>query len=245
MTVTIYVTKQAMATILKIKDLDYYDRCCLADNEATDLTRKEGYYLKTTHKLNLAPMPEDVLLVASLRTSDADYSERVSIPASLRGCIFEKAPNLPPRYKEIIKYWSGEPLNTNAGGAVYYQNPMNAYAVDLAPLDVANDAGNYGGNVAGMDALLSEGVVVHIAGLGKALGGASDEGFVEIEIPLDDAMLALDNPEFLTGRPYAQSTGQRYERIFLKVADIRRSPDPDQIFVDALRYEELDYGFYY
>ncbi|XYJ11494.1 hypothetical protein ACSUZJ_05770 [Telluria sp. B2] len=245
MTVTIYVTKEAMATVLKIKDLDYYDRCCLADNEETDLTCKEGYYLKTTHKLELAPLPEDASLVASLRTSDTDYAERVSIPASLRGCIFEKAPNLPPRYKEIIEYWSGEPLNTNAGGAVYYQNPMNAYVVDLAPLEAANAAGNYGGNVAGMDALLSEGVVVHIAGLGKALGSAPDEGFVEIEIPLDDALLALDNPEFLTGRPYAQLTGRRSERIFLKVSDIRSSPDPDQIFVDALRYEELDYGFYY
>lgn len=245
MTVTIYVTKEAMATVLKIKDLDYYDRCCLADNEATDLTGKQGYYLKTTHKLSLAPLPEDALLVASLRTSDAGYSERVSIPANLRGCIFEKAPNLPPRYKEIIEYWSGEPLNTNAGGAVYYQNPLNAYLVDLAPLEAANAAGDYGGNVAGMDALLSEGVVVHIAGLGKALGSAPDAGFVEIEIPLDDAMLALDNPEFLTGQPYAQSTSQRSECIFLSVADIRRSPEPDQIFVDALRYEELDYGFYY
>jgi hypothetical protein len=58
-------------------------------------------------------------------------------------------------------------------------------------------------------------------------------------------MLALDNPEFLTGRPYAQLAGQRSERIFLKVSDIRSSPDPDQIFVDVLRYEELDYGFYY
>lgn len=245
MTVMIYVTKEAMATVLKIKDLDYYDRSCLADNEATDLTRKEGYYLKTTHKLNLSLLPEDALLVASLRTSDADYLERVSIPANLRGCIFEKAPNLPPRYKEIIEYWSGEPLNTNAGGAVYYQNPLNAYVVDLAPLEAANAAGDYGGNVAGMDALLSEGIVVHIAGLAKVLGSTPDEGFVEIEIPLDDTMLALDNPEFLTGRPYAQATGQRSERIFLKVSDIRRSPDPDQIFVDALRYEELDYGFYY
>ena len=41
------------------------------------------------------------------------------------------------------------------------------------------------------------------------------------------------------------STSQRSERIFLRVSDIRQSPDPDQIFMDALRYEELDYGFYY
>lgn len=92
---------------------------------------------------------------------------------------------------------------------------------------------------------MSDGVIVHIAGLGKALGSAPDEGFVEIEIPLDEAMLVLDNPEFLTGRPYTQLTGQRSERIFLKVSNIRGSPDPDQIFVDALRYEELEYGFYY
>lgn len=96
-----------------------------------------------------------------------------------------------------------------------------------------------------MDALLSEGVVVHIVGLGKMLGNASGDGFFEIEIPLDASLLVLDNPEFLTGKPYNRATDQRSERIFLKVSDIRRSPGPNQIFVNALRYEELDYGFYY
>lgn len=245
MTATIYTTKEAMATVLAIKDLDYYDRCCLADKDETDLTRTAGYYLKTTHERIPAPLPENAVLVASIRAGDAGYSERVSIPANLRGCVFEKAPHLPPGYKEIIEYWSGEPLNTNAGGAAYYQNPLNAYTVDLSPLDVAQEAGDFGGDVAGVDALLSEGVVVHIAGLGEMLGNASADSFVEIEIPLDDALLALDNPDFLTGKPYDRSTSQRSERIFLRVSDIRESPDPDQIFVDALRYEELDYGFYY
>lgn len=245
MTATIYTTKEAMATILAIKDLDYYDRCCLADNEETDPTRKPGYYLKTTHERTPAPLPENAMLVASIRASDADYSERVRIPADLRGCVFEKAPHLPPRYKEIIRYWSGEPLNTNAGGAAYYQNPLNAYAIDLSALDAAHEAGNFSGNLAGVDALLSEGVVVQITGLRKIVENAPAEGFVEVELPLDDALLALDNPEFLTGKPYDRSTSQRSERIFLRVSDIRQSPDPDQIFVDALRYEELDYGFYY
>lgn len=49
----------------------------------------------------------------------------------------------------------------------------------------------------------------------------------------------------MTGKPYNRGTNQRSEHIFLKVSDIRRAPDPDQVFVDALRYEELDYGFYY
>jgi hypothetical protein len=120
-----------------------------------------------------------------------------------------------------------------------------SYTIDLSALDAAHEAGNYSGNVAVMDALLSEGVVVHIVGLGKILGNAPDDGFVEIEIRVDESLLVLDNPEFLTGKPYNGQTGERSEPIFLKVSDIRRSPDPNQIFVDALRYEELDYGFYY
>ena len=164
------------------------------------------------------------MLIASIRASDADYSERVSFPEQLRGCVFQKSPHLPPRYKEVIEYWSGEPLNTNAGGAAYYQNPLNSYTVDLSPLDAAHEAGDYSGNVTTMDALLSEGVVIHIVGLGKMLSNASDEEFVEIEIPLDEPLLALDNPGFLTGKPYDCATDQRSERIFLKVSDIRRSP---------------------
>jgi hypothetical protein len=245
MAAMIYTTRDAMATVLAIKDLDYYDRCCLADKEETDLTQKAGYYLKTTHERSPAPLPENAVLIASIRASEANYLDRVSFPADLRGCVFEKAPHLPPRYKEIIDYWSGEPLNTNAGGAAYYQNPLNAYTIDLSPLEATNESGNYSGNVAGMDALLSEGVVVHITGLGQTVGSAPDDAFVEIEITLDESMLVLDNPEFLTGKPYDRSSGERVERIFLRVSDIRRSPDPDRIFIDALRYDELDYGFYY
>ncbi len=246
MTATIYTTREAMATVLAIKDLDYYDRCSLSDNPATDLSGKEGYYLKTANMMNIAALPEHTDVVARLLRSDlATYSEHVSIPAHLRGCIFEKAPNLPPGYKEIIGYWSGEPLNTNAGGAAYYQNPMNSYMIDLSPLEAEYEEGNYGGNVGSIDALLSEGVVVHIAGLGSLTSQASDEAFVEVEIPIDESLLFLDNPDFLTQRAYNEPACERSERIFLKVADIRASPDPDQIFVDALRYEELDYGFYY
>jgi len=245
MTATIYTTKEAMETVLAIKDLDYYDRCCLADREETDLTRKAGYYLKITHERHPAPLPEKAALTACIRATNADYWERVSFPENLRGCVFENAPQLPPRYKEIIEYWSGEPLNTNAGGAVYYQNPLNAYTIDLSPLDAAHEEGNYTGNVAALDALLSEGVVVCIVGLGNMLGDAPDDGFVEIEIPLDESLLVLDNPDFLTGKAYSRAIDERFERIFLKVSDIRRSPDPNHVFVDALRYEELDYGFYY
>mgnify|MGYP000604141846 CR=1 FL=1 len=246
MTATIYTSKEALATVLAIKDLDYYDRCSLSDNTATDLTGKEGYYLKTGNMPHIAALPDDAQVVARvLMSNQATYAMHVNIPTHLRGCIFENAPNLPARYKAIIAFWSGEPLNTNAGGAAYYQNPMNSYMIDLSALDAAHEAGNYGGNVAAIDALLSEGIVVHIAGLGTLASQASDKAYVEVEIPVDESMLFLDNPDLRTEQTYNQLPGERVERIFLKVEDIRASPDPDNIYLDALRYEELDYGFYY
>ena len=246
MTATIYTTKEALATVLAIRDLDYYDRCSLSDNPATDLTGKEGYYLKTGNMPRIAALPEDAQVVARVLMIDqSKYAMHVNIPTQLRGCIFENAPNLPPRYRAIITFWSGEPLNTNAGGAAYYQNPMNSYMIDLSPLDAEQEIGNHGGNVAAIDALLSEGIVVHITGLGALTSQASDDGYVEIEIPIDESMLFLDNPDLRTERTYRQLPGERIERIFLKVQDIRASPDPDNIFMDALRYEEMDYGFYY
>jgi hypothetical protein len=117
--------------------------------------------------------------------------------------------------------------------------------VDLSALEAAQETGNYNGNVEGMDALLSEGVVIAVTGLGTRTANSSVDAFVEIEIPIDENMVGLDNGDFLTTTSYADRDAKRVERIFLRVADIRNSPDPDNIFVDALRYEEMDYGFYY
>jgi hypothetical protein len=40
MSVPIYVTPASLATMLLIAPLDYYDRCTLADDPATDPTRR-------------------------------------------------------------------------------------------------------------------------------------------------------------------------------------------------------------
>lgn len=246
MTVKIYTTSQAIRTVLAIKDLDYYDRCTLADIPATDPTKNEGYYLKVGNEFDLEALPDDARIAVRIAAADAAmFSAHVSIPTELRGCIFEKAPKLPPHYREIIHYWSGETLNTNGSGAAYYQNPVNTYVVNLSALEAAQEAGNYSGNVEGMDALLSEGVVIAVSGLGTLTADSSPDAFVEIEIPIDENMVNLDNGDFLTSKNYADRDAKRVERIFLRVSDIRNSPDPDSVFVDALRYEEMDYGFYY
>lgn len=246
MTATIYVTSEAWATAQAIKDFDYYDRCTLSDTPATDPTGKAGYYLKNATAMNIAPLPPTARIALKILRSDtAAHSRLISIPVHLRGCIFAKAPNIPERYAEIIKYWTGDTFNSNAGNAAYYQNQANAYHVDLSALDADPDLFSQWRSTDKIDALVSEGIVVVINGLGELIAGAEDDDFVEIEVPIDVGLLGLDNGEFMTEKAYELHRGERSEWIYLRVSDIRNSPDPAHIYLDALRYEEMDYGFYY
>jgi hypothetical protein len=245
MRATIYLTKEAWALGQALKDIDYYDRCTLSDDAASDPTGKDGYYIKNANKLKTAPLPDDADIVFRIYAGDAIHSEMISMPVHLRGVIFEHAPHLPDRYAEIITYWSGETLNSNVGNAAYYQNPAHAYDVDLSAVQENDELFSQQQSNHAVDALISESVVVSIVGLDSATSGAADTAFVEIELPIDEGMLCLDNGEFMTEKRYDLCAAKRVERIFLLLSDVRNSPDPARIFADVLRYEELDYGFYY
>jgi hypothetical protein len=234
-----------MATIDAIKDLDYYDRCELSDSEETDFTNKEGYYLKDGNKLPVAVLPDSAEVILRLIPENAaSYARHVSFPPELRGCVFAKAPHLVDQCAEIIRYWSGETVNSNIGGAAYYQNPNNCYLVDLSAIDAMEDSDEQLA-AARVDALLSEGVVIRIVGLGQMLGNAQMDQFVEIEIPVDESMLGQDNAAFRSDKPYDQRAKAQSERIFLNVSDILASPNPDDVLIDVLRFEGLDYGFHF
>ena len=228
MQATIYVTAEAYQTAQMIKDLDYNDRMNLCD-EIADLAERPGYHLKNANKLKLAPLPEKANIIR------LDTLE-VSMPANLRGCIFEKAPNLPSDYADIVGYWSGKTVNTNTSGAVYFQCPLNEYMVDLGhnacDAPIVNDR------------LLSEGVVVAISGISEILTNLTPEDFIEIRVPIDLGMLGIEGCSFGTGAAYKANDGI-YELVYLKVADILASPDKDQVFIDLLRHELLDYGYWY
>lgn len=240
MPATIYVTPASLATMTLITPLDYYDRCTLSDDPATDPTRREGYYLKDLSCLSVSVLPDGAQIALRLNAGAAE----VSFPTELRGCIFERAPHLPANYQSIIAYWSGSLINSNADCAAYYQCPAQRYNVSLAALEASPELISKRNSTPLIDALLSEGVVVSIAGLGALLFDAAEDDFVSLVLPLDDDLLGLDNGGFLAEKPY-KVTSERAERIFLRVADIRRSPNPQHIYIDILRYEELDYGFYY
>jgi hypothetical protein len=240
MPATIYVTPASLATMTFIAPLDYYDRCTLSDDPATDPTRREGYYLKNLSYLSVSVLPDGAHIALQLNAGAAD----VSFPTELRGCIFERAPRLPPDYQSIIAYWSGSLINSNADCAAYYQCPAQRYDVSLVALEASPALISRRNSTPQIDALLSEGVVVSITGLGGLLSDAADDDFVSVALPIDDDLLGLDNCGFLAEKPY-MATSERAECIFLRVADIRRSPDPQRVYIDILRYEELDYGFYY
>ena len=116
--------------------------------------------------------------------------------------------------------------------------------MSLAALDADPDLISNCHSTPLIDALVSEGIVVSITGLDHRLANASDDDFVSIILPIDSALVCLDNGDFLTRKPYGVEAN-RAEQIFLKVRDIKQSPDPASIYIDILRYEELDYGFYY
>jgi hypothetical protein len=229
---TIYVTKEAYETAQAIKDLDYYDRAELCD-ALPDLPNRPGYHLKNANKLKLAPLPEDANI--ALRLSHKD-TEQVFMPANLRGCIFERAPNLPPGYADIVTYWSGETVNLSTSGAVYFQCQLNEYMVDLGADPVLGPVVN--------DRLLSEGVVVAVIGLAEKLPGLTSEDFIELTFPVDPDMLGVEDDTFRSPKEYGVRA-DRYERVFLKVADILASPDCDRVYIDLICNELLDYGYWY
>jgi hypothetical protein len=241
MPATIYVTPASLATMTLLAPLDYFDRLALSDSPASDPTRREGYFLKNLAYLSaVSVLPEGAHIALQL---DAGAAE-VCFPTELRGCIFERGAQLPPNYQSIIAYFSGSPTNSNADCAAFYQCPAQRYEVSLAALEANPELISRRNSTPLIDALLSEGVVVSIAGLGGLLTDAADDDFVSVVLPIDDDLLGLDNGGFLAEKSY-NVTSERAERIFLRVSDIRLSPDPQRVYIDILRYEELDYGFYY
>ena len=94
------------------------------------------------------------------------------------------------------------------------------------------------------DQLLSEGVVVSISGLSSVIQGLPRDAFIQIVIPLDTSMLGIEQGNFLSSKEYDLHSDQ-VDTVFLKVADILDSPDPDHIYIDLLRHELLDYGYWY
>lgn len=235
MQATIYVTNEAYRTAQAIKDLDYYDRLNLSDEEP-DFDKRPGYHLKNANVLKLAVLPDDAEVIDPAAIG---HPLSMSAPANLRGCIFDGAPNLPDKYAEIIGYWSGASINLSSSGAAYFQCPLNEYMVNLGPDPLGDPVVN--------DRLLSEGIVILISDISKLLQGLSPDCYIEVNFPIDPSMVGVDLDDFRSTKDYPMESeqGQYFGQVFLKVSDVLQSPDPDRIYIELLRNELIDYGYWY
>ena len=165
MQATLYISAEAMATVDAIKDLEYYDRLCLSDEPETDLTTAPGYFLNS-NALNLAELPVDAEVAIHLIPADAvTYHRHVAMPVNLRGVLFSGAPNLPTDLAEILAYWSPLVPTIHHRGALYYQNVMNSYCVQLVDPGGTGDAAVVNDADHADDVLISDGLVVTVTGL--------------------------------------------------------------------------------
>ncbi|MFM9435994.1 hypothetical protein ACFDR9_003070 [Janthinobacterium sp. CG_23.3] len=241
----IYISKEAMATVNAIKDLDYYDRVSLSDYEATDFTSSPGYYLNT-NALDLAELPDDANVAIHLTPADAEtYNHHVSIPTILRGVIFSGAPNLPHGCGKKLGYWSPLAPTIHHRGAVYYQNVLNAYCVSLTDTDEESDLVNADGAGGAVDTLLSDGVVIVVTGLAAMAAKLAPGQYVAVSISIDTAMLGIELDGFMSSQEYVADPAQKSETLFLRAADILASPDANHIVISALRTDLSGYGYTY
>lgn len=227
-----------MATVSTLEGLDHYERAILAMKPETDLSRREGYHLNASAmRLEVLPAFADVAL--RLAPTDARaYRRHVTFPPELRGVVFNGAPRLPDNYAAILGYWSPLQVTSLHEGAQYCQNILNEYMVSFGqPATARADRPQ--------DVLLSDGLVVCINDARALVSGLKPEQFIEIEIPVNVAMLGEDLEGFHTKKAYRGKPGQPCERIYLRVSDIAGSPNPDFIAIAAVHTELWDYGYYY
>lgn len=241
----IYISTTAIKTVNAIGSLDYYARVSLSDDEETDYTSSPGYFINTD-ALDLAELSAGADVAIHLTPADpATYHRHVSMPANLRGVIFSGAPNLPANYAEIISFWSPLVPTIHHRSAVYFQNEMNSYCVQLLDPDstgdavVVNDADHAG------DVLISDGLVVTVTGLAGMVADLKPEQFIALSIPINPSMLGIELDGYRSTEKYATDPAAQMETLYLRIADILASPDVNNIAISAIRTELSDYGYTY
>ncbi len=233
-----------MRTVEAIQLLDYYDRVTLSDQPATDLTAAPGYFLNTA-ALRIAELPAAASIALSLSPDQGKaYTQSLTAPKELRGVVYAGAPYLPPHYASIIRYWSPIAVSAFHQNAVYYQNVHNAYLVQLTFAEGEDPMDSYAERMPA-DELLTDGIVFCISGLAARLEDCDSQHFVEIFLPIDPVILGIEHDGLRSTDEYRFDASGQWERIYVRVADIMASPNPDLVAISALRSELFDYGYVY
>lgn len=212
----IYLKADQLAGIEALKITDYYSR-----------REQEFVNFPFTTFQEYVELPEKAELVMSLPAA-IDYAHS--------GIVFSNSPTLEEEYLSIFKYWNKKKENIDVG-AVYYQNTDYAYMVNLE---------EEGGEVLekpNEDELLSEAYVVKL----EIPALTNTTGFIEFIIGLDPWMFTEDGGmEVMPVNKLVDTIeGDAQFSFYLSVEEILASPNPNLVYIDLIRYEMLDYGYYY
>jgi hypothetical protein len=95
--------------------------------------------------------------------------------------------------------------------------------------------------------LITEGQVIHLTNLPEIIeqNNLEPHQFIRIDVPLFTNAEEGPEGDFIPGSTQYEFNSENFETIFLKVSDILASPDPENVYIDLLRYEMYDYGYYY
>lgn len=211
----IYLNRDSIETWGYVRANDYYGR----RGANTD---KPGYWINS--ELLIAELPPAAVI------NEIPYM--VSMPLDLRGPIYKNAPNLPNRFIESIDYWGKYPKQDISGR--FYQPAKHAYMLNPELIE-KYEYGTIFEDDKSFDPMISEGLVIHISFDPRELVELRDNEFVEIEVPIDSTQLKEGN---IFDIMYPDTS----EKIYLNVGDMKKAPE---FYIDLIRYELIDYGYYY
>jgi hypothetical protein len=69
--------------------------------------------------------------------------------------------------------------------------------------------------------------------------------FVSLSIPINQSILGLELEGYRSEEEYTTDPAPQMETLYLRIADILASPDPNYIAISAIRTELSDYGYTY
>jgi len=210
----------------------YHGDRCDAVGEDTDGFEeldnlKQGFFFRKN--LFIDKLPEDTIALEVTDVAKLNFD--LMLP------VFERAPNLPDKYKESIRYWS-EYANPEYN-AHRYQNSVHEYFVGAFD------------NVA-TEELVSEGLVVLFENIADKLVDVpiSKDSFIKIKVPFAAHMLIDMDSEMYCGSTHelkgVEDIDVDFEfTIYLKYSDIINAPNPNSLYIDLIHFLSLDYGYCY
>lgn len=69
--------------------------------------------------------------------------------------------------------------------------------------------------------------------------------YLALTIPINAAMLGIELEGYRSAQEYIANPVQQSETLYLRIADVLASPDPDMVIISTIRSELSDYGYTY